>query len=138
MSTLADMPAPLACPRLPRESIGPCVVATRQTGAKYIRMVDACERCGWVDPASLDRWAFQAHSELMDGLQQRISLASNMHPFMFVEQTGVTLTLPEAISQAMAAAAVAWERPETAGRYDAERAKQIGLELYRFINEKDC
>jgi len=137
MSTPADVP-PLSCPKLPAEQSGPCVVATRQTGAKYIRAIDSCERCGWLDPVVLDRSAEQAHAELMTGLEQRIAMATGLKPFAFVLQTGYELTMPEAISQAMAAVSMCWELPEQAGRYDINRAKQIGLELLRLINEGRC
>ena len=141
------MSQPAECPKMPvppqrgfndpQPVPLPCSMVTVETGATYIRMLDQCSRCGWVDPAGLDRWAQNAHSELMDGTQQRIAMASNLHPFSFVVQTGIPLTLPEAISQAMAAAALAWSKPESAGGYDAERAKQIGRELARFIREGD-
>ena len=132
------MTAPESCPRAPgREGPSiPCSIEAVKTGAELIGYLAQCSRCGWIDPVDLDRKAEAAHAKLMDGMSQRIAMASGMYPFAFVEQTGSTLTLIEGISQAMAAAAMAWESPGSAGRYDAARARQIGQELHRLIDEK--
>ena len=125
--------SPGSCPKAPDN--GPCVLSDVATGAELIRRIVQCTRCGWVDPASLDRWAEQAHAELMDGMSQRCAIAAGVTPFAFVQQTGSQLTFLEGISQAMTAVSLAWERPEAAGRYDAGRAQQVGLELYRLHRE---
>jgi hypothetical protein len=124
---------PGSCPKAPGG--GPCVLSDVATGAELIRWITQCTRCGWVDPTSLDERARQAHGELMDGAAQRCAMAAGVEPFAFVQQTGVRLTFLEGISQAMTAVALAWERPEAAGGYNAERAKEIGADLYKLHRE---
>jgi phage gp29-like protein len=118
--------APEDCPRLPGFA---CSTFEFQTGANLIREVTQCSRCGWVDPAALDRWAEQALKESMDSISQRMALAASGEPFTFVESSAEPLSLKEALGQALAAASML-DKP-----IDPAKARRIYEQLNAFIRE---
>jgi hypothetical protein len=133
------MTTPDECPKSPIIAPAPCSITEKDTGAKLIRSIRSCDRCGWVDPDNLDVWAESAYVELLDGMSQRIAMATSVTPFAFVVQTDVPLTLTEGISQALAAASMCWgfnDEQLSAAGYDTERAKQIGIQLARLVYEE--
>lgn len=116
------MTQPLACSKLPGFA---CVLVDVSTGAKYIRHVTQCSRCGWIDPASLDRWAESAAKEQMTTRAQNIAVAAEIEPFCFVVREGEPLTLEEAIGQAMGAVSMCWKPTPHTQEFDSVRAKVI-------------
>jgi hypothetical protein len=100
-----------------------------ETGAKLIRVMEQCTRCGWVNPAALDRWAEQSSIERMDAASQRAALAASGEPFTFVQSSDVPLSVREALSQALAAATMLGTPP------DVSRAQRIFQQMYAYIGE---
>lgn len=132
------MKAPELCPRAsngPFIERKPCKLEAVRTGATHIRMLTVCVRCGWVDPAALDRWFEQAYKEKMDRLSQQISMASIGTPFTFVRSPDEDITLKEGVFQALGAASMCWSTLEGAGEFDSTRAKQIGDAVILLIRE---
>lgn len=113
---------PQQCPRLPGVS---CVLTDTVTGAKLIRHLTQCSRCGWVDPAALDRWAESALKEQQSRNAQNIAMASEIEPFSFVQAPGQELTLSEIVGQALGAASMCWDSMERTGEFQSMRAKRI-------------
>lgn len=113
---------PQVCPKIPGAS---CVLADVATGSKVIRRVIQCTRCGWLDPAALDRWAESAAKEQLTTRAQNIAVAAEIEPFSFIVREGEPLTLEEAIGQAMGAVSMCWEPRPHAQVFDSVRAKRI-------------
>jgi hypothetical protein len=112
---------PQQCAKLPGVS---CVLGDVPTGAKFIRHLTQCSRCGWVDPAALDRWAESAAKEQLTTRAQNIAVAAEIEPFSFVVRPGEPLSLEEAIGQAMGAVSMCWN-PRPTGEFDSSRAKVV-------------
>lgn len=123
---------PEECPISPGVSEGdptPCALGDVSTGAKYIRMIQQCSRCGWVNPVALDGWAEQAAKEMLPAAAQRTALAASGSTFAFVQTRGQVLSLREAVSQALAAANLLEVPPDPAA------ASRILNQLMAFIDE---
>lgn len=121
------MTQPQVCPKIPGVS---CALTDVATGATLIRRVIQCTRCGWLDPAALDRWAESALKEQQTRNAQNIALASEIEPFSFVEAPGQVLSLSEILGQALGASSMCWIETPT-GEFDSTRARRIyqALEL---------
>jgi hypothetical protein len=114
----------------------PCSLGDVETGARFIRWLHQCSRCGWVDPVLLDAWAEQAYKEQLDKQSQRIAMAIVGEPFTFVRSTEADVTIEEALGQALGAASMCWEHPEAAGEFNTERATRIYAQMMAFLGEK--
>lgn len=112
----------------------PCSLMDIKTGAEKIRMITQCTRCGWVDPASLDRWAEDAIKSSISTRAQNIAVAAGTEPFTFVDREGQPLPLVEAVFQALGAASMCWENIQAAGEFNSERATVIGQAVMYEIN----
>lgn len=121
------------CPAAPVQENGSvirCSMGPVETGSQIIKFIDQCSRCGWVDPASLDRWAEHWYKSRLDMTMARTALAAVGEPFAFVRGSERDLTLSEAVSQALAAATAMGQ-----GEVTIERAQQIHRQLMLFIGE---
>lgn len=119
------MTAPEECPRLQLPI--PCAIGLVETGAKLVPKIEQCSRCGWVDPASLDRYAELGYKRALTPDAQRIALAASGEPFTFVQSRGEVLSVTEAIAQALAASSMLGDRP------DHDKAQRILSQLRAFV-----
>ena len=130
---------PQECPVMPLpegKSPVPCSMMEVRTGSQKIRFVLQCTRCGYLDPAVLDRWAESAAKESLSASEARTAMAISGEPFTFVRSSDADITLYDAIGQALGAASMCWENPAGAGVFDSSRAAEIYTALYKIINEK--
>lgn len=129
---------PHECPAAPLPEEGkppiPCSLADVRTGSEMIRMITECTRCGWVDPAALDRWAEQVIKERLDAAAKAVALAASGEPFAFVQYDGNPLDLRAAVSQALGAASMCWTEPPT-GVINSDRAAEVYRNLMAFVAE---
>lgn len=123
--------SPAECTRLAGYS---CSLMDIITGAEKIRMMTQCTRCGWVDPASLDRWADDAIKQSMTIRAQNIAVAAGTVPFTFVQRPDEPLELVEIVFQSLGAASMCWADIQAAGEFQSERASVIGQALMYEIN----
>lgn len=124
------------CPKAPKGSALTCAMGTIDTGSNLVPKFMQCSRCGWVDPASLDAYAELGFKRALNKTEQRTAMAISGEPFTFVRGSERDITLDEAIGQALGAASMCWEKPESAGAFDGSRAKQIFTELKKLMQEK--
>jgi hypothetical protein len=130
---------PMDCPSAPMQGrefevpqrLIPCAMGPVDIGSEIIKTIDQCSRCGWVDPASLDRWAEDWYKRRMDMVMSRTALAAVGEPFTFVRGSERDITLDEGLAQAMAAATAMGQ-----GQVTIERTQQIFKELRALIDEK--
>lgn len=130
------MTAPLDCPKAPAGTALGCSMGLVATGALLVSQMEQCSRCGWVDPASLDRYAEVGYKRSLSKIEQRTAMAISGEPFTFVRSSTEDITLDEALGQALGAASMCWERPEDAGTFDGSRAKRIFEQLKLLLQEK--
>ena len=104
------------------------------SAGQKVRWVEICSLCGWIDAAALDGWADNAIKENLTKRAQRITVAAESQPFVFVQQKGEELTLEEILFQALGAASMCWENVEAAGIFDSSRAKEVGMALLAEVN----
>lgn len=123
--------SPAECTRLAGY---PCALMDIKTGAEKIRMITQCTRCGWVDPASLDRWAEDAIKSSISTRAQNIAVAAGTEPFTFVDRPGEPITLVEAVFQALGAASMCWIGGTGSLEFDSQRAAAVGSALVTEIN----
>jgi hypothetical protein len=107
-----------------------------RTRSETIKFVMQCTRCGYIDPAGLDRWAEDAAKRSLSASATRTAMAISGEPFTFVRGSDADITLREALGQALGAASTCWEHPEQAGVFNSTRAKRIYEQLYLLIQEK--
>ena len=99
---------PEECPSAPiRVPVVPCSMMRIRTGSEIVKFVEQCTRCGYLDPASLDRAAedWYKRRQAGEGSAMRTSLAISGDPFTFVRSSKADITLDEALGQALGAAA---------------------------------
>ena len=114
----------------------PCSMMEVRTGSERIRVALQCTRCGYLDPATLDRWAENAVKESLTASQARTALAIDGEPFTFVRSSEEDVSLEEALGQALGAASMCWSDIEAAGEFNSSRAKRIFQQLYKFVRER--
>jgi hypothetical protein len=73
---------------------------------KYVRAVEICSSCGWIDFAALDGYAENAIKESLTRRAQQIAVAVDTEPFAFVERFDEVLSLEDIVTQALAAASL--------------------------------
>lgn len=120
------------CPKSPTGET--CSILDVATGSERIKFLRQCSRCGWVDPKYLDDWVEDALKRGITKVAQRLALASSGIPFTFVQSSTEPLTLQEGLSQAFAAASLAWDE-EPGGSPDVQRSKQIYEQTLKLIAE---
>jgi hypothetical protein len=130
-----DSRCPAECPSSPGSDPVRCSMMAIRTGSEIIQVIEQCTRCGWTDPASLDRWAELWYKRRLDKMEQRIALATSGEPFTFVRGSDQDITLNEALGQALGAASMCWQYPERAGEFQSERAARIYGAIRAFIDE---
>lgn len=129
------------CPAAPVQANGSvirCSMGIVETGSGIIKTVEQCSRCGWIDPASLDRAAedWYKRRQAGSGAEMRTAMAISGEPFTFVRSSEADITLDEAIGQALGAASMCWEHPERAGTFNSSRAARIYTQLRLLLQEK--
>lgn len=87
-----------------------------------IGFVEQCERCGWIDAASLNWWAEDFLKQEISKRAQRIAVAIESQPFAFVQPPSGELSVAEVCAQALAAAATLTDEE---GNFDRQRAVSI-------------
>lgn len=130
------MVEPGECSHSPIDAPAPCAISLVPTGSKLVATIEQCTRCGWVDPASLDRAAEIGYKRSLTKIEQRTAMAISGEPFTFVRSSDEDITLDEALGQALGAASMCWERPEDAGTFNSVRAKRIFEQLKLLLQEK--
>lgn len=101
--------------------------------SKFIRFVDRCDFCGWIDGAALDRWAESAFKEQLTKRAQNIAVAAETEPFAFVQREGEGLSIEEICFQALGSASMCWIGGTGSAEFDSLRAKAIGEALVREV-----
>lgn len=129
------------CPAAPVQENGSvirCSMGSVETGSETLKAIEQCTRCGWLDPASLDRAAedWYKRRQAGNGAAMRTALAATGIPFTFVRSSEEDISLREALGQALGAASMCWEHPEKAGVFDSTRAGEVYKALWALIEEK--
>jgi hypothetical protein len=97
--------------------------------SKLVPVIRQCTRCGWVDPAALDRIAEDSMKRAMPASAQRAAMAASGTPFAFVVQRGKDLTIEEGLQQAFTAVSA------MGADLDSKRCTQIFQQMIALIRE---
>lgn len=74
------------------------------TGGKWVRWVEQCSLCKWIDASALDGWAENAIKLSLNKRSQQAALAAGTEPFAFVQGgDGADLSLEDILVQAFSA-----------------------------------